>query len=80
MSATNNNDITIGSPVLYNGKPTQVISGPRFIHGCEVVLLAYVPYPVPIDSERLQMMDTYTAPTAQQQEDLYYGDRKTIQL
>lgn len=58
--------LQLGTPVLYDGLPTQVISGPRNMLGIEVVTLAYIGWPVPVDSPDLQIMPTYRAPTEQE--------------
>lgn len=49
--------LQLSSAVTYQGLPTQVISGPRMMMGIEVVLLAYVPWPVPTNSPELQLME-----------------------
>ena len=58
--------LQLGTPVLYDGFPTQVISGPRLMLGIDVVTLAYIGWPVPVDSPDMVIMPTYPAPTEQE--------------
>lgn len=60
--------LKVGTPVMYRGLPTQVISGPRDSFGISVVTLAMVGNPVPANSTDLKLMDQYREATTQEQQ------------
>lgn len=62
-STTKADALQLGTAVIYDGLPTQVIKAPWCPMGVDVVMLAYVPWLVPVDSPELQIMQEPRPPT-----------------